>query len=48
MRYTMTITWSEGLCIASSVAARDRFVNYATQIGAPGGPRFPAPIAWAG
>ena len=48
MRYTMTITWLEALCIDSSVAVRDGFVNYATQMGRAGVPHFPAPIAWAG
>jgi transcription elongation factor GreA len=36
VRYTMTITWMEALRIASSVAVRDGFVNYATQITRPG------------
>jgi hypothetical protein len=48
VRYTMTITWLGALCITSSVAVRDGFVNYATQMGPPGRPLFPAPITWAG
>lgn len=48
MRYTMTITWLEALRIASSVAVRDGFVNYATQMGPLGRSLFPAPIAWVG
>jgi hypothetical protein len=48
VRYTMTITWLEALRIASSVAVGGGFVNYATQIGPPGAPLFPAPVAWAG
>ena len=48
MRYTMTITWMEALRIASSVAVRDGFVNYATQIRRSGTGRFPTPVAWTG
>ena len=48
MRYTMTITWLEALRIASSVAVRGGFVNYATQMGRPRRLDLPAPDSLAG